>query len=249
MRKVEANCPSCGGPVEFKVSSSLVAVCPYCRSIVARGDRKLEDFGKVAALVDTNSPLELGVRGRYRDKPFELVGHVQYQHAAGGVWDEWYASFPGDRWGWLAEAHGKFFLTFRVKRSEEVALPPSDAVDVGTRITVPRAGELVVHERGVATLSAAAGELPYVPRPGAPHTFADLTGESGFFATLDLNEQPATLFLGHEVTLEQIGIAVRAADDDDRTARQISAKGLSCPNCGGALELKAPDRAERVACP
>ena len=64
MRKIEAPCPSCGAPVEFKVSSSLVTVCEFCHSLVARGDRKLEDLGKVAALVETNSPLELGATGR-----------------------------------------------------------------------------------------------------------------------------------------------------------------------------------------
>lgn len=247
MKKIEAPCPSCGAPVEFKVSSSLVTVCEFCHSVVARGDRKLEDLGKVAALVETNSPLELGATGRYGDKPFELVGHVQYQHAAGGVWDEWYAAFPGERWGWLAEAQGKFFLTFRVKKSQGVELPASDTVEVGTRLNLPKVGELVVHERGVATLSAAAGELPYVPQPGAPHQFADLTGEKGRFGTLDLNEQPPTLFVGHQVTLEQIGIQPRAENDSD--PKEISAKGLSCPHCGGSIDLKAPDKSERVTCP
>lgn len=245
MRKVEAPCPSCGAPVEFKVGSSLVTVCEFCQSVVARGDRKLEDLGKVAALVETNSPLQLGATGRYGDKPFELVGHVQYQHAAGGMWDEWYAAFPGERWGWLAEAQGKFYLTFRLKKSQEIALPATDSIEVGTRMTLPKVGEMVVHERGTATLSAAAGELPYVPHPGTPHAFADLTGEKGYYGTLDLNEEPPTVFVGQQVTLEQLGISAREARDP----KEISAKGLSCPHCGGSLDLKAPDKALRVTCP
>lgn len=247
MRKVEAPCPSCGAPVEFKVSSSLVTVCEFCQSVVARGDRQLEDLGKVAALVETNSPLALGATGRFADKPFEIVGHVQYQHAAGGIWDEWYASFPGERWGWLAEAQGKFYMTFRIKRSQQVALPTKDAVEIGTRIDVPKVGELVVHERGIATLSAAAGELPYVPTPGAKHEFADLTGEGKRFATLDLNEEPPMLFVGYQVTLEDLGLAALAAEG--REAKEISAKGLTCPQCGGSVDLKAPDKSERVTCP
>src|SRR5262249_28080103 len=60
VKSLQANCPACGGTVEFKVSSSLVTICPYCRSVVARGDRKLEDLGKVADLVQTDSVLEVG---------------------------------------------------------------------------------------------------------------------------------------------------------------------------------------------
>lgn len=247
MRKIEAPCPSCGAPIEFKVSSSLVTVCEFCHTVVARGDRRLEDLGKVAALVETNSPLELGLTGRYADKPFELVGHVQYRHAAGGVWDEWYASFPGNRWGWLAEAQGKFFLTFRMKKSQEVELPPAATVEIGQQIQIPKVGTLVVHERGTATLIAAEGELPYRPEPGTPHSFADLSGEKGRFGTLDLSVEPPTLFLGHQVTTAELGISLRAAAERD--PKEISAKGLTCPHCGGSLDLKAPDQSERVTCP
>jgi hypothetical protein len=247
MKKIEAPCPSCGAPVEFKVSSSLVTICEFCHSVVARGDRQLEDLGKVAALVETNSPLGLGVTGRFGDKPFELVGHVQYRHSAGGIWDEWYAAFPGNRWGWLAEAQGKFYLTFRTKKSDEISLPPSESVGVGTRIELPKVGSLVVHERNTATLIAAEGELPYRPAPGASHAFADLSGEHGRFGTLDLNEDPPTLFVGQQVTLDELGISIVTAEEYE--PKIISAQGLACPHCGGSLDLKAPDKAERVTCP
>src|SRR5205814_3737913 len=59
-----ANCPNCGGAVTFKADTSLLAVCPYCSSAVARtgGDvGQLEVLGKVAPLADLASPLSLGV--------------------------------------------------------------------------------------------------------------------------------------------------------------------------------------------
>ena len=65
MSPVQASCPACGAAVQFKVGSSLVTVCPYCRSVVARGDRALEDLGKVADLVETGALLEVGLRGKY----------------------------------------------------------------------------------------------------------------------------------------------------------------------------------------
>ena len=76
-----------------RTSSALVTICTFCHSAVARGDRRLEDWGKVAALAPTGSSFELGMTGRHDGKPFEIVGHVQYEHAAGGFWDEWYAAF------------------------------------------------------------------------------------------------------------------------------------------------------------
>jgi hypothetical protein len=247
VKKIEAPCPACGGPIEFRVSSSLVTVCEFCHSVVARGDRNLEDLGKVAALVETNSPLELGTTGRYRDKPFELVGHVQYRHSAGGVWDEWYASFPGNRWGWLAEAQGRFLMTFRVKKSQEVELPDRDYLIIGGNVPVPPVGDFAVQEVGEATLIAAEGELPYRPTPGTPHKFADLSGGQGRFGTIDYSQDPPVLFLGMQVTLDEIGISLRAAQERD--PKEISGKLLPCPHCGGSLDLKAPDKAERVTCP
>src|SRR2546423_2543578 len=32
-------------------------------------------------------------------------------------------------------------------------------------------------------------------------------------------------------------------------ARRVSAAQLNCPQCGGPLELRAPDKSERVTCP
>ena len=59
----QANCPSCGAPVTFAIGSSEVVVCGNCNSIVARTDRGIEDHGKVAALIDTGSPLHVGAGG------------------------------------------------------------------------------------------------------------------------------------------------------------------------------------------
>src|SRR5262249_41704536 len=94
---VKVSCPGCGGPVEFKIGSAMVSVCPYCRSVVARGDRRVEDLGKVAALADTDSNLEVGLKGRYDGVPFMLTGRTQLKHQAGGTWDEWYAAFADGR--------------------------------------------------------------------------------------------------------------------------------------------------------
>src|SRR5262245_5805712 len=131
---VEASCPACGAPIAFKMGTSVVVICEFCQSVVARGDRKLEDLGKVAALVDTGSPLDIGLRGVYQGVPFELTGRAQLGHEAGGMWDEWYAAFQDGRWGWLAEAQGRFYLTFQQTLPEQALIPPFEAIRPGEPI-------------------------------------------------------------------------------------------------------------------
>jgi len=70
MRVRVAACPACGGPVTFQVSNSLVSVCDFCRSVVARGDKEPEDHGKISDVVDLNSPLTIGMSGTYHHKAF-----------------------------------------------------------------------------------------------------------------------------------------------------------------------------------
>ena len=103
MSVLQANCPSSGSPIEFQAGSTIVLVCPFCRSAVARTDRGLEDLGKVADIADSESPLKLGLKGTYKDTRFELTGRAQLKQELGGYWDEWYATFSNGWVGWLAE--------------------------------------------------------------------------------------------------------------------------------------------------
>ncbi len=244
-----ADCPSCGAPVEFRVSSALVTICPNCQSVVARGDRRLEDHGKVAALVNTNSPLKLGVEGTYKREKFELVGHLQYRHEAGGMWDEWYAAFPNDRWGWIAESQGKFHITFPRTVAEGAQFPTWQQVTAGSRYNFPDFGSLTVSEASRAQAAGAEGELPFQLEPGTVHNFADLTGPDGEFATFDYGQDPPVVYLGHETSLKELNITATSDYDPDFTDERIAAGQVSCPNCGGSLDLKAPDSTLRVVCP
>ena len=102
---VQGSCPQCGDEIEFNAANSLVVVRESCSSVVGRGDGRLETYGKVSDLVDTDSPLQVGAEGEVKGKRYEITGRTQYRHSAGGIWDEWYVAFEGgERWGWLAEA-------------------------------------------------------------------------------------------------------------------------------------------------
>ncbi len=249
MSPVQASCPACGAPIQFNIGSSVVRVCEYCNSVVARGDRKLEDLGKVADLVETGSPLELGLHGVYRGVPFELTGRAQLGHEAGGVWDEWYAAFQDGRWGWLAEAQGRFYLTFQGTVPQQALIEPFDTLELGEPVrALPLGVPLVVAEKGTARQLGAKGEIPYKVTPGEQYDYADLSGPRGEFATLDYSEQPPLVFIGRELRLAELGFPPDVVLPE-REARRVAATQLNCPNCGGPLELRAPDKSERVTCP
>lgn len=248
MSVLQAQCPACGGPVEFKSGQSVVVICTYCHSAVARTDRELKDLGKVAEIVDTGSPLDVGLRGTWRGVPFELTGRAQLGHEMGGQWDEWYATFSNGWLGWLAEAQGRFYLTFQYPPTEGVALPSFDQLQLGQPLQgLPQQAQLMVAETGRATARSAKGEIPYLLTPGETYYYADLAGPNGAFGTLDYNESPPLIFLGSQVSLADLGISTTRAPE--REKRQVGAAQLNCPHCAGPLELRAPDKTERVTCP
>jgi len=233
-----ANCPSCGAAIEFKIGSSVVVVCDHCQSVVARTDRGFEDLGKVAALVDTGSPLRRDLPGRIRGNGFRIVGRTQMKHPMGGVWDEWYAAFDDGQWGWIAEAQGKYYLTVKTTRGN---LPPYDVLAIGGMFD-----EMKVVELASATVVSGEGEIPFRVEPGATYQYADLSGANRRFGTIDYSEDPPLLFEGEETTLAGLGINI--ALEPGRTTTVHVAK-LSCSQCGGPLTLVAPDQSERVVCP
>jgi predicted RNA-binding Zn-ribbon protein involved in translation (DUF1610 family) len=248
MTSLQANCPACGAQVIFRQGSSVVVVCEFCNSVVARTDRGLEDLGRVAEIVESGSPLEVGLRGVYRSVAFELTGRAQVGHAAGGMWDEWYAAFTDGRWGWLSESQGRFHMSFQAPASA-VQPPGFEQLTPGATVPgIPVPVPLVVAEKGEARYLAAVGEIPFLLTPNETYHYADLSGQGGTFATIDYGEAVPLVFVGREVTLEEVGITptARAAE---REARRVTAAQLSCPQCGGPLELRAPDVAERVTCP
>ena len=133
MKRRTASCPACSAPVVFEIGS-VVAVCDFCQSAVARNDKAVEDHGKVAELVETSSKLRRGLTGKLNKKRFTIMGRVQYKHPAGGFWDEWYLALPGGRWAWLSEAQGKNWLMFERKLTSRKKLPFFEGLEAGSTV-------------------------------------------------------------------------------------------------------------------
>jgi hypothetical protein len=241
----QASCPACGATIVFALGASRLRVCEHCGVAVARKGANLATYGKVADLIPTSSVLALGMDGDYEGAPpFRLVGRLQLDWGK-GKWDEWMLGFADGSWAWLSEAQGRFHYM------GQAPLPPVPALDdiaVGQTLDLGKAGTFVVAEVRSARFATAQGELPFAVAPGSKMHYADLSGPGAQFATLDYGtgKTAEALYVGREVTLDELGL--RPREDEER--RQVArGENLKCTQCAGPLEVRAPDQTQRIACP
>jgi hypothetical protein len=128
-------------------------------------------------------------------------------------------------------------------------LPAFEELQVGETVDLGPPGTFVASEVRTARFVTGAGELPFDVEPGSSLRYVDLTGPRGQFATIDYGTGAAaeTLYVGREVTLDELGM--RGLPSDEERRRQARGEALGCPQCGGPLEIRAPDQTQRVACP
>ena len=238
------SCPTCGAPVEFRYDDSFVRACDHCRAAVVRGDRGAETLGQFADLMPVASALQLFAEGRDGTTSILLIGMAQLRHAAGGVWQEWYAKLDGGKWAWISEAQGRLYLTFE---RDEVSAPSIAALAPGTQVALA-GSSFTVAERGTATYVSARGEIPYRLVPGSTFQFADLSDGRGGFATIDYGDgsELPVIYIGMQVTPHGLGFT---GGEPPAATAPVAGARLACPQCNGPLELRAPDQTLRIACP
>jgi len=233
------DCPSCGAPIEFKPGAGQIKVCEHCNTVVLRGEAKLEKLGKVAELVDTDSPLKLNLSGRHAGNVFTVVGRIQKGNDS-GTWDEWCLSFEDGRTAWLSEAEGAWHLMYPL---EGLKVPAANTLRPLAQLKL-RERQFVVEETGFAQTVSAQGQLPDY---NTKHVYVEATGPKGVFASIEYPEgQPGEAHAGTRVTLTDLGFDTHELQS---TPRRDAMAGARCTECNGMLELKAPDSAKRVACP
>jgi ribosomal protein L37AE/L43A len=232
-----AQCPSCGAPVTFRTSVSILAVCEYCRTTLLNADGRIEDLGKMAELAQDRSRLQVGADGAYHGKRFEIVGRIQLQYAQ-GLWNEWFLLFSDGRTGWLSEAAGEYSLSFL--RAFDDAVPPFSKQSPGSRLRIGRA-EWTVTNIERATCVAGEGELPFKVGGGYPAPVVDLRpSQGGVLATLDYSEDESKplLFIGEIVDFPSLDWRNLREDYLIPAEQRLRAKALLCKACGAALELR-----------
>ena len=211
-----------------------MAVCSFCRSTLAREGQALRRIGQSAELFDDHSPLQLGVAGRWQGAAFTLVGRLQMRYAQGS-WNEWHALFDGGdtaRSAWLSEDNGRYVMAFGAPAPSP--LPHVEDLRVGLAFTIDgRSWQVASVTR--ASVAAAQGELPFAPQLEREFTVVDLRNAQDEVATLDFAD-PARVHwsVGRGVALSELSLSGLR----DASEKTLGARGLPCPSCGTAIELK-----------
>ncbi|HWH84223.1 MAG TPA: DUF4178 domain-containing protein [Burkholderiaceae bacterium] len=234
-RAYRAACPNCGAPVEFRSAASAFAVCSFCKSSVVRDGEALRKIGESAELFDDHSPLQLGAAGRHQGAAFTLVGRLQYRYAE-GTWNEWHALFDsGDesqKSGWLSEDNGRYVIAFDAPLPSTA--PTAASLRPGAPVVIGSQAWSVASVTR-ATLLAAQGELPHAPPAAKDFVVADLRNTGGEVGTLDYADAAAPRWsIGRSVALSELAMTGLA----DATEKSLKGRGVECPSCGAALEVK-----------
>ena len=210
-------------------------MCGFCRSTVVREGDALRKIGESAELFDDHSPLQLGAAGKSQGVAFTLVGRLQYR-TKDGTWNEWHALFDtgpdGQKSGWLSEDNGRYVLSFEAPL--DGAAPAAQTLRPGAQLVVNGQG-WSVGSISVAKLIAAQGELPNQPNLERGFVVADLRSTRGEVGTLDYSDPLKPRWsVGRSVALSELAMTGLA----DTAEKALKARGVACPSCGAALEVK-----------
>ena len=243
-RSYRAACPNCGAPVEFRSAASAFAVCGFCKSQLARDGEALRRIGQSAELFGDHPPLQLGASGRSQGSVVTLVGRLQCRNSQ-GTSNEWHALFDtedGGRSAWLSEDNGRYVLAFDVPLRG--AVPPADALRPGAPLVVD-GQRWSVASVAAAKLIAAQGELPFTPKLERGFVVANLRNAQGEVGTIDYSDPAAPKWsIGRSVALSELAMTGLKEATAEKT---LTARGLACPSCGAAVEVKL-ESTQSVVC-
>lgn len=244
------DCPGCGASVPFTAPATIFAVCGFCHSTVVRHDRDVELIGKAADLPPDLSPLRVGARGRIDGLEFSVIGRIR-RGWDGGSWNEWCTLFPGDRYVWIAEAQGGWFLSEEIPDDASLPVNPRDMIS-GLKLRLDSKEYEVTDVKETECLGVE-GELPHPVAAGDRATSVDLAGAGGAFASIEYEDGERSCFTGREVGWDDLNIAdgrpVPGWSPDAPPLPERTDRGsLACPSCGAAVTIRVPGRTMSATC-
>jgi hypothetical protein len=192
---MEIHCLSCGAALRVQSPATIFIVCSYCQTTMIR-DQDWSVFGKMATLPPEITPLQIGTRGVYKDKTFEIIGRQRLQWRD-GYWNEWCVLFPKGRIGWLAEAQGFYMLSLPVDPPPDV--PNLATIKVGALVSVPGHDMFLVDDIKNAICVATEGEMPF-PAPARQERLSvDASNAKGEFLSIEKIGLTQQVYLGRYI--------------------------------------------------
>ncbi|HZX25472.1 MAG TPA: DUF4178 domain-containing protein [Telluria sp.] len=241
------SCPSCGAPVEFRSHASVMAVCGYCNTTVLKEADAVKDIGKMSAVLEDYSPIQIGTSGVAGGRGFNVAGRIQLRYDA-GMWNEWFLVFDDGATGWLGDSSGLYTLT--MERPAGGVLPAFDAIAPGRLYQIDGA-TFTASEKRTARCTGGQGELPFRVGEGWEARVADFRSGAQF-VTLDYSDGDApVVYNGTAVTLEELKCQLLRDDEAIKSsAGRYRGKldALDCPSCGTQIKY-LPGVTTSLVCP
>ena len=189
-----------------------MAVCTYCRSTVLRDSPTVANIGKLSEILDDYSPIQIGTGGKWRAKPFNVLGRLRLKYEDGG-WNEWAIEFADGTQGWLSDASGQYVMTRRATGAQPPA--PMQEMTAGRGFNV-KGQRYVVSDARACVCVGGEGELPEPAKDKQEFQSVDLRAVGGNgFITVDYSSDPpaaanAVILLG--ATMIIIAVLNRIVD-------------------------------------
>ena len=242
------DCPQCGAPVTFRSSIAVFAVCEHCRSMVLLRGADAELMGVMAVLPPDLSPFQIGTRGEWKGRGFEIVGRLRVEWEEGS-WNEWCILYDAKTTGWLAEAQGLLMISFATPLSEEL---PAEISFYAPNLRLQLNGATwTVTDAKTVKYRAAEGELPFTAPPDESRMSVDLIDAKGGFASIEIDGKELELFTGEYAQFTALNLTnLRKVPGWDGEIEQEKGKttALSCPSCGAAVNLRAAGQSMSAVC-
>ncbi|MES2299657.1 MAG: DUF4178 domain-containing protein [Pseudomonadota bacterium] len=241
------SCPSCGAQVEFKSHAAVMAVCEFCQATLMKELDAVKDIGKMSAVLEDYSQIQIGTSGKFGGRPFAVIGRIQLRWAA-GMWNEWYLLFEDGSTSWLGDSSGLYTLT--TERAMAGALPAFGDIMPGRRFSIGGSGYTASEVRNAECIGGQ-GELPFKVGQGWQAKVADFRNGSTFL-TLDYSDADTpTVYTGVAVTLEELECQLLREDEAIKaSAGKFKGKvsSLDCGACGSSIKY-LPGLTSHLVCP
>lgn len=195
-----STCPNCGASIRFLWAQAVQTTCPYCKSVLVRGDLDLSKVGEQADFPATGSPIQIGTEGRWLGKSFVVVGRLTYGWER-GRWNEWHCVMNDGRSAWLSDAQLEYAMSMQVENQQEV--PHVDTLKIGRRFQFGDTGYTVASIT-TAYYVGTEGELPFTSYDRNECKFADLATSGNKMGTIDGSEYPHLVFLGEYLSFDDL---------------------------------------------
>lgn len=242
-------CPQCGASVRFASAGAVMVVCGTCRSTITKDAGVARTVGRMAAVVEDGSPVQIGTRGHQGTQRFNVIGRLRMQYEAGG-WNEWYVLFDDGTNGWLSDASDQYALTRRLDAPVLPApLPAFEDLHVGQPVKIDGVLYLVSDKRESRCVGGE-GELPVNAADGWDARAADCR-RGRAFATLDYTDGAPVIYAGNASERTDLTpTTLRSPESILASAGRYRGQvlPLDCPNCGAAITIVAA-MATQVVCP